>query len=207
MGIGVGRVALHRMQSRQGLGQLRSLFCLNRVLQRNRSVQCKPSDAGPAIWKIPLAGLSFDYMDLKHNTSMVHLYDESETQRLRPLLVFHTNPPRKVWKLRVRTWFDQWPGSKFAKTNSTAKVAALGVRLLRPSARASIVHSNQKLRKGLSLSRRTLAFARRARGVGTTVSHRRRNPSEEGKVLNTERLSAEGLQIQTHRFLPQGQQV
>ncbi|KAF8499439.1 ribosomal protein L13e [Gautieria morchelliformis] len=79
----------------------------------------------------------------------------------------------KDWQRRVRTWFDQ-PGRKLCRRQARkTKVAALGVRPLKP------------LRPAV---RRAGIGRKAARGLGIVVDHRRRNLSEEGKKLNVERL-------------------
>jgi len=111
--------------------------------------------------------------------------------------VLHANHFRKDWQRRVRTWFDQ-PGSKVRRRQARkTKAAALGVRpltLLRPAVRAQTVRYNRKLREGRGFTLAELKEAgigrKEARGVGIVVDHRRRNLSEEGKVLNVERLKA-----------------
>ncbi|KAF9787261.1 60S ribosomal protein L13 [Thelephora terrestris] len=111
--------------------------------------------------------------------------------------VLHANHFRKDWQRRVRTWFDQ-PGSKVRRRRARkAKAASLGVRpltLLRPAVRAQTVRYNRKLREGRGFTLAELKEAgigrKEARGVGIVVDHRRRNLSEEGKVLNVERLKA-----------------
>jgi ribosomal protein L13E len=101
----------------------------------------------------------------------------------------------KDWQRRVRTWFDQ-PGRKLRRRQARkTKVAALGVRPLkplRPAVRAPTVRYNTKLREGRGFTFAELKDAgvgrKAARGLGIVVDHRRRNLSEEGKKLNVERL-------------------
>jgi large subunit ribosomal protein L13e len=73
----------------------------------------------------------------------------------------------------------------------------LGVRpltLLRPAVRAQTVRYNRKVREGRGFTLAELKEAgvgrKEARGIGIVVDHRRRNLSEEGKILNVERLKA-----------------
>lgn len=111
--------------------------------------------------------------------------------------VLHSNHFRKDWQRRVRTWFDQ-PGRKLRRrTARKAKATALGVRpltLLRPAVRAQTVRYNRKVREGRGFTFAELKEAginrKEARGVGIVVDHRRRNLSEEGKLVNVERLKA-----------------
>ncbi|KAF8222981.1 ribosomal protein L13e [Tricholoma matsutake] len=111
--------------------------------------------------------------------------------------VLHSNHFRKDWQRRVRTWFDQ-PGRKLRRrTARKSKAASLGVRplsLLRPAVRAQTVRYNRKLREGRGFTLAELKEAgigrKEARGVGVVVDHRRRNLSEEGKLINVERLKA-----------------
>ncbi|KAF7966253.1 hypothetical protein HWV62_23755 [Athelia sp. TMB] len=111
--------------------------------------------------------------------------------------VLHANHFRKDWQRRVRTWFDQ-PGRKLRRrTARQAKASALGVRpltLLRPAVRAQTVRYNRKVREGRGFTFAELKEAgigrKEARGVGIVVDHRRRNLSEEGKLVNVERLKA-----------------
>ena len=111
--------------------------------------------------------------------------------------VLHANHFRKDWQRRVRTWFDQ-PGRKLRRRNARkAKATALGVRpltLLRPAVRAQTVRYNRKVREGRGFTFAELKEAgigrKEARGVGIVVDHRRRNLSEEGKLVNVERLKA-----------------
>ncbi|KIM75424.1 hypothetical protein PILCRDRAFT_92141 [Piloderma croceum F 1598] len=111
--------------------------------------------------------------------------------------VLHGNHFRKDWQRRVRTWFDQ-PGRKLRRrTARKAKATALGVRpltLLRPAVRAQTVRYNRKVREGRGFTLAELKEAgigkKDARGVGIVVDHRRRNLSEEGKLVNVERLKA-----------------
>ncbi|KAF8529935.1 60S ribosomal protein L13 [Gautieria morchelliformis] len=101
----------------------------------------------------------------------------------------------KDWQRRVRTWFDQ-PGRKLRRRQARkTKVAALGVRPLkplRPAVRAPTVRYNTKVREGRGFTFAELKDAgigrKAARGLGIVVDHRRRNLSEEGKKLNVERL-------------------
>jgi len=111
--------------------------------------------------------------------------------------VLHSNHFRKDWQSRVRTWFDQ-PGRKLRRrTARKAKATTLGVRpltLLRPAVRAQTIRYNRKVREGRGFSLAELKEAgvgkKEARGVGIVVDHRRRNLSEEGKLVNVERLKA-----------------
>jgi len=111
--------------------------------------------------------------------------------------VLHANHFRKDWQRRVRTWFDQ-PGRKLRRrTARKAKATTLGVRpltLLRPAVRAQTVRYNRKVREGRGFTFAELKEAgigrKEARGVGIVVDHRRRNLSEEGKLVNVERLKA-----------------
>jgi len=111
--------------------------------------------------------------------------------------VLHSNHFRKDWQRRVRTWFDQ-PGRKLRRRNARkAKATALGVRpltLLRPAVRAQTVRYNRKVREGRGFTFAELKEAgigrKEARGVGIVVDHRRRNLSEEGKLVNVQRLKA-----------------
>jgi len=111
--------------------------------------------------------------------------------------VLHANHFRKDWQRRVRTWFDQ-PGRKLRRRNARkAKATALGVRpltLLRPAVRAQTVRYNRKVREGRGFTFAELKEAgigrKEARGVGIVVDHRRRNLSEEGKLMNVKRLRA-----------------
>jgi len=111
--------------------------------------------------------------------------------------VLHANHFRKDWQRRVRTWFDQ-PGRKLRRRNARkAKATALGVRpltLLRPAVRAQTVRYNRKVREGRGFTFAELKEAgigrKEARGVGIVVDHRRRNLSEEGKLVNVQRLKA-----------------
>jgi len=111
--------------------------------------------------------------------------------------VLHSNHFRKDWQRRVRTWFDQ-PGRKLRRrTARKAKATTLGVRpltLLRPAVRAQTVRYNRKVREGRGFTFAELKEAgigrKEARGVGIVVDHRRRNLSEEGKLVNVERLKA-----------------
>lgn len=111
--------------------------------------------------------------------------------------VLHANHFRKDWQRRVRTWFDQ-PGRKLRRRNARkAKATALGVRpltLLRPAVRAQTVRYNRKVREGRGFTFAELKEAgigrKEARGVGIVVDHRRRNLSEEGKLMNVKRLKA-----------------
>lgn len=111
--------------------------------------------------------------------------------------VLHSNHFRKDWQRRVRTWFDQ-PGRKLRRrTARKNKAASLGVRplsLLRPAVRAQTVRYNRKVREGRGFTLAELKEAgigrKEARGVGVVVDHRRRNLSEEGKMINVERLKA-----------------
>src|ERR1700721_1367148 len=111
--------------------------------------------------------------------------------------VLHANPFRKDWQRRVRTWFDQ-PGRKLRRrTARKTKVTALGVRpltLLRPAVRAQTVRYNRRVREGRGFTLAELKAAgigkKEAKGVGIVVDHRRWNLSEEGKLVNVERLKA-----------------
>jgi len=111
--------------------------------------------------------------------------------------VLHSNHFRKDWQSRVRTWFDQ-PGRKLRRrTARKAKATTLGVRpltLLRPAVRAQTIRYNRKVREGRGFTLAELKEAgvgkKEARGVGIVVDHRRRNLSEEGKLVNVERLKA-----------------
>jgi len=111
--------------------------------------------------------------------------------------VLHDNHFRKDWQRRVRTWFDQ-PGRKLRRrTARKVKATTLGVRplsLLRPAVRAQTVRYNRKVREGRGFTFAELKEAgigrKEARGVGIVVDHRRRNLSEEGKLVNVERLKA-----------------
>ncbi|KZP16795.1 ribosomal protein L13e [Athelia psychrophila] len=111
--------------------------------------------------------------------------------------ILHANHFRKDWQSRVRTWFDQ-PGRKLRRrTARQAKASVLGVRpltLLRPAVRAQTVRYNRKVREGRGFTFAELKEAgvgrKEARGVGIVVDHRRRNLSEEGKLINVERLKA-----------------
>jgi large subunit ribosomal protein L13e len=97
----------------------------------------------------------------------------------------------------VRTWFDQ-PGRKLRRrTARKTKAATLGVRplsLLRPAVRAQTVRYNRRVREGRGFTLAELKAAgvgkKEAKGVGIVVDHRRRNLSEEGKLVNVERLKA-----------------
>lgn len=97
----------------------------------------------------------------------------------------------------MRTWFDQ-PGRKLRRrTARKTKAATLGVRpltLLRPAVRGQTVRYNRKVREGRGFTLGELKEAgigkKEARGVGIVVDHRRRNLSEEGKLVNVERLKA-----------------
>jgi large subunit ribosomal protein L13e len=66
--------------------------------------------------------------------------------------------------------------------------------LLRPAVRAQTVRYNRKLREGRGFTLAELKAAgigrKEAKGVGIVVDHRRRNLSEEGKLVNVERLKA-----------------
>jgi len=111
--------------------------------------------------------------------------------------VLPANHFRKDWQRRVRTWFDQ-PGRKLRRRNARkTKAATLGVRpltLLRPAVHAQTVRYNMKIREGRGFTLAELKAAgigkKEARGVGIVVDHRRRNLSEEGKLVNVERLKA-----------------
>jgi len=111
--------------------------------------------------------------------------------------VLHGNHFRKDWQRRVRTWFDQ-PGRKLRRRNARkVKAASLGIRpltLLRPAVRGQTVRYNRKVREGRGFTFAELKEAginrKEARGVGIVVDHRRRNLSEEGKIVNVERLKA-----------------
>jgi len=111
--------------------------------------------------------------------------------------VLHSNHFRKDWQRHVRTWFDQ-PGRKLRRrTARKAKATTLGVRpltLLRPAVRAQTVRYNRKVREGRGFTFAELKEAgigrKEARGIGIVVDHRRRNLSEEGKLVNVERLKA-----------------
>ncbi|KAI0695150.1 60S ribosomal protein L13 [Cytidiella melzeri] len=111
--------------------------------------------------------------------------------------VLHQNHFRKDWQLRVRTWFDQ-PGRKLRRRQARKeKAARLGVRplsLLRPAVRGQTVRYNRKIREGRGFTLAELKEAgigrKEARTVGIVVDHRRRNLSEEGKIVNVERLKA-----------------
>ena len=65
---------------------------------------------------------------------------------------------------------------------------------LRPAVRGQTVRYNRKLREGRGFTLAELKAAginrKEAKGVGIVVDHRRRNLSEEGKLLNVERLKA-----------------
>ena len=65
---------------------------------------------------------------------------------------------------------------------------------LRPAVRGQTVRYNRKLREGRGFTLAELKAAginrKEAKGVGIVVDHRRRNLSEEGKILNVERLKA-----------------
>jgi len=111
--------------------------------------------------------------------------------------VLHANHFRKDWQRRVRTWFSQ-PGRKVRRRNTRkTKATTLGVRpltLLRPAVRGQTVRYNRKVREGRGFTLGELKEAgigkKEARGVGIVVDHRRRNLSEEGKLVNVERLKA-----------------
>ncbi|EGF99484.1 uncharacterized protein MELLADRAFT_68577 [Melampsora larici-populina 98AG31] len=111
--------------------------------------------------------------------------------------VLHKNHFRKDWQRRVKTWFDQ-PGAKKRRRNARqAKAAAAGVRptsLLRPAVRCMTVRYNRRLRSGRGFTAAELAAAgirrKEALTIGIPYDHRRRNKSEEGVSVNTERLLA-----------------
>jgi len=101
----------------------------------------------------------------------------------------------KDWQRRVRTWFDQ-PGRKLRRRQARkVKAAKLGVRPLkplRPAVRGQTVRYNSKIREGRGFTLAELKAAgigrREASTIGIIVDHRRRNLSEEGKILNVQRL-------------------
>jgi large subunit ribosomal protein L13e len=103
----------------------------------------------------------------------------------------------RIGQRRVRTWFDQ-PGRKLRRRNARkAKASALGLRpltRLRPAVRGQTVRYNRKLREGRGFTLAEIKAAginrKEAKGVGIVVDHRRRNLSEEGKLVNVERLKA-----------------
>ena len=111
--------------------------------------------------------------------------------------VLHNNHFRKDWQRRVRTWFDQ-AGRKVRRRNARkTKAASLGVRpltLLRPAVHGQTIRYNRKVREGRGFTLAELKDAgvgrKEARGIGIVVDHRRRNLSEEGKIINVERLRA-----------------
>ncbi|ORY59900.1 ribosomal protein L13e [Leucosporidium creatinivorum] len=111
--------------------------------------------------------------------------------------VLHRNHFRKDWQSRVKTWFDQAGKKHSRRAARQAKAVKAGLRpveLLRPAVRCPTKRYNTKLRAGRGFTAAELKAAgirrKEALSIGIPVDHRRRNRSEEGLKVNTERLEA-----------------
>lgn len=122
-----------------------------------------------------------------------------------------SNHFRKHWQERVKTWFDQ-PGKKKSRRIARAKKAAAAgskpVALLRPVIRCPTIKYNIKLRQGRGFTLQELKSAgvgrSYARTIGLSVDHRRKNRSEEGLLLNAQRLKT---YISRLKLLPKGSDI
>ena len=122
-----------------------------------------------------------------------------------------SNHFRKHWQERVKTWFDQ-PGKKVSRRIARSKkVAAAGSRpvsLFRPIIRCPTLKYNTKLREGRGFTLQELKSAgigrNYARTVGLSVDHRRKNRSEEGLVLNAQRLKTYMSRV---KLIPKGSDI
>jgi len=102
---------------------------------------------------------------------------------------------KKYWQKHVETHFDQ-PGQKRSRAaHRLAKaklVAPRPVGLLRPVVRAQTIRYNRKIRAGKGFSLDELKAAkipkRKARAIGISVDHRRKNRTQEALDNNVRRL-------------------
>lgn len=105
----------------------------------------------------------------------------------------HKSVPKRL-ATRVHTWRFQ-SLRRHARRAKTATFSVRHLTLLQLVIRASTVRSKRQLREGHGLTLVELEeidiSKKGARSGGSVV--RRRNRNEEGKVLNAERLNAEGL--------------
>eukprot|EP01090_Pellita_catalonica_P003670 TRINITY_DN13329_c0_g1_i1.p1 TRINITY_DN13329_c0_g1~~TRINITY_DN13329_c0_g1_i1.p1 ORF type:complete len:220 (-),score=41.21 TRINITY_DN13329_c0_g1_i1:21-680(-) len=102
----------------------------------------------------------------------------------------------KAWQERVKTWFDQPGKKKSRRQKRAAKAKRLFPRpsggLLRPIVRCPTIKYNSRTRLGRGFTIAELKEAgihrKEARHVGVAVDSRRINRSEEGFILNVQRL-------------------
>lgn len=104
---------------------------------------------------------------------------------------------RKHWACRVKTWFDQAGRKERRRLNRQKKAAAIAPRpldSLRPAVRCPTIRYNTKLREGRGFSFEEIKASgltkSKARRIGISVDHRRRNRSTESLEMNTQRLKA-----------------